>query len=278
MCIRDRYSLQANPSMMNAANKKRKTTITDITHISVEKLKKSMERHIYEVKVIDENFFHGPRDLEASFEMVVSEVVDAVLKDLEYDSTRMRVGINFTFGDDQSPDRKYYVNISYRDILDNIAVKEMMRRMEGSFQSGDKATFTKFKVVATVFMIAKGKGNDCKTDAFEPQNLTFKHRYISKVHLEEGAVGCAFKAVVLFRKIARECVESRGIHSYTIEKEAEALAKKCGMEYTDSFIVTDFEKIENIEKCRIVVFGPDGNGVKILYNPSNAVSYTHLTL
>src|SRR5678815_5463142 len=149
---------------------------------------------------------------------------------------------------------------SYRDILDNIGVKEMMRRLEGSFQSGDKASFTKFKVVATVFMIAKGKGNDCKTDAFELQNVNFKHPYISKVHLEKGAVGCAFKAVVLFRKIARECVETKNIHSYAIEKAAKTLAKECGMEYTDSFIVTDFEKIENIEKCRIVVFGPDGNG------------------
>src|SRR5678815_4799588 len=138
--------------------------------------------------------------------MVVSEVINAILQDLDYDGARMRVGINFTFGDDQSPDRKYYVNISYRDIMDNIGVKEMMRRLEGSFQSGDKASFTKFKVVATVFMLAKGKGDDCETGAFEPRNLSFKHRYISKVHLEKGAVGCAFKAVVLFRKIARECI------------------------------------------------------------------------
>src|SRR5678816_3376813 len=89
-----------------------------------------MERPSYEVKVIDESFFHGLRDLEssmtslttisydddleASVEMVVNEVIDAILQDLDYDRIRMRVGINFTFGDDQSPDRKYYVNtVSY---------------------------------------------------------------------------------------------------------------------------------------------------------------------
>ncbi|RXG56215.1 hypothetical protein Avbf_18803, partial [Armadillidium vulgare] len=124
----------------------------------MERIKSNMDRHTYGVRVKDVDFFNGERGIEESFKMVVTEVVDEILRDLDYDSATMRVGINFTFNDGAPRSHQYYVNIAWTDVAADNTVAEMMRRLEGSFQSGDKATFSKFKVVATVFRMAKGNG------------------------------------------------------------------------------------------------------------------------
>src|SRR5678816_2682768 len=138
-------------------NKKRKTRIATINHLSMEEVSSTMDKHTYEVSITDESFFNNNRSIEESFEKVVKEVIEEIKQDVDYNALRMRVGLNFTFGEEGS-DRKFYVNINYHDIAIGNAVTEILRRLQLSFQSGDKASFAKFKVIATVFRIHHGQG------------------------------------------------------------------------------------------------------------------------
>ncbi|RXG60073.1 hypothetical protein Avbf_17461 [Armadillidium vulgare] len=174
------------------ASKKQRTSVADITHESMERLKPNMDRHTYTVRVRDADFFNRQRSLEASFELVIRKVVDIVLRDLEYDSSNMRASVNFSFNDGAPRDQQYFVNINWRDVAASITVSEMMRRLQGSFQSADKAMFSKFKVVIKIFRIAKGNGvtktsKDGKnTREFTPMDISFNHPHIPKFHLKEG--------------------------------------------------------------------------------------------
>ncbi|RXG60090.1 hypothetical protein Avbf_18658 [Armadillidium vulgare] len=256
--------IMVKPAAASKASKKQRTSVSEITHESVENVKSNMDRHTYSVRVRDADFFNGQRGIEDSFQMVIHEVVDTVLRDLEYDSSCMRVGINFTFNDGAPRSQQYFVNIRWRDVAASNAVPEMMRRLEGSFQSGDKATFSKFKVVATVFRMAKGNGKMKmpNTHVLTPMNLSFDHPHIPKGHLKEGPTGCAFRAVILYKKTVRQGLNACDIWGSTIEDAAIALANACKIKYTAPFIATDFEKIEKVEKCRIIVFAGEGSECK----------------
>lgn len=61
-----------------------------------------------------------------------------VLRDLNSDFAGMRFGINFTFNDDAPRDQQF-ISISLVVVNDN-SIVEMMKRLEESFQSGDKAS------------------------------------------------------------------------------------------------------------------------------------------
>ncbi|RXG60378.1 hypothetical protein Avbf_11244 [Armadillidium vulgare] len=127
---------QVKPAAASKASKKQRTSVSEITHESVENVKSNMDRHTYSVRVRDADFFNGQRGIEDSFQMVVHEVVDTVLRDLEYDSSCMRVGINFTFNDGAPRSQQYFVNIRWRDVAASNTVPEMMRRSSDSIPNG----------------------------------------------------------------------------------------------------------------------------------------------
>ncbi|RXG53724.1 hypothetical protein Avbf_16438 [Armadillidium vulgare] len=209
--------IMVKPVAASKASKKQRTSVAEITHKSMERLKTNMDRHTYTVRVRDADFFNRQRSLEASFELVIRKVVDTVLRDLEYDSSNMRASVNFSFNDGAPLDQQYFININWRDVAASNTVDEMMRRLEGSFQSADKATFSKFKVVIKIFRMAKGNGvtktaKDRKnTHEFTPTNISFDHPHIPKFHLKEGSIGCAYRAVVLFRKTVRQGIKTENI-------------------------------------------------------------------
>ncbi|RXG60379.1 hypothetical protein Avbf_11245 [Armadillidium vulgare] len=108
--------IMVKPTKAANVSKKQKTSVADITHELLERLKSNMDRYTYTVRVRDADFFNGQRGIEDSFQMVMHEVIDTVLRDLEYDSSCMRVGINFTFNDGAPRSQQYFVNIRWRDV------------------------------------------------------------------------------------------------------------------------------------------------------------------
>ncbi|RXG52087.1 hypothetical protein Avbf_15653 [Armadillidium vulgare] len=104
--------IMVKPVAASKTSKKQRTSVADITHESMERLKSNMDRHTYSVRVRDADFFNGQRGIEDSFQMVIHEVVDTVLRDLEYDTTSMGVGINFTFNNRAPSIQQYYININ----------------------------------------------------------------------------------------------------------------------------------------------------------------------
>ncbi|RXG55112.1 hypothetical protein Avbf_10410 [Armadillidium vulgare] len=75
------------PSVGVNSSKKQKISVANITHESMERIKSNMDRHTYTVRIRD-----WRRGLEESFKIVVTEVVNEILRDLDYDSATMREG------------------------------------------------------------------------------------------------------------------------------------------------------------------------------------------
>ena len=68
---------QVKPAAASKASKKQRTSVSEITHESVENVKSNMDRHTYSVRVRDADFFNGQRGIEESFQIVGYETADA---------------------------------------------------------------------------------------------------------------------------------------------------------------------------------------------------------
>lgn len=76
-------------------------------------------------------------------------------------------------------------------------------------------------------MIGNCSDTRVNTLVLKPMNIYFIPSHISKMHLKQDIVLCAFRALVFYRRTVREDVEINNIYKNTIEDDAKDLAKAC---------------------------------------------------